>query len=75
MEDLPQGRQAAAKCTQTSLSVCLGDINPYYNMTVWILLGDGIHFTYYIIHSGHQLDEPMGFSGGLGQQSLMLYLV
>ena len=25
--------------------------------------------------SGHQLDEPMGFSGGLGQQSLMLYFV
>ena len=23
----------------------------------------------------HQLDEPMGFSGGLGQQSIMLYFV
>ena len=28
-----------------------------------------------ITHSGHQLDEPMGFSGGLGQQSIMLYFV
>ena len=25
--------------------------------------------------AGHQLDEPMGFSGGLGQQLLMLYFV
>ena len=25
--------------------------------------------------SGHQLDEPMGFSGGLGLQSIMLYFL
>ena len=27
------------------------------------------------VSNGHQLNEPKGFSGGLGQQSLMLYLV
>ena len=34
------------------------------------------HEKVYLQHIwGHQLDEPMGFSGGIGQQSIMLYLV
>ena len=44
---------------------------PYLTLTgdLWDVFGEYSNF------SGHQLDEPMGFSGGLRQQSIMLYFV
>ena len=38
-----------------------------YNTEIW-LFANGLYIIFSLIHTGHQPDEPMGFSGGPQQQ-------